>query len=193
MEIPAQLLLFSIPSIVYFIIQIKRGEKKGSVLKNLGLSGSNNRFYMEGILVAIAVGVPMWLVLRMIPSEVFENPMVSISIYEELLLSLSSFLYALFREVFYVALGEEILFRGLLGGYFERRFGFMKGNTVQVFIFLLPHLLLLYVSVSFSVVVVVQFFAGWIFGWLRLRSGSIFPSWLSHSIVNVLGALSTMM
>jgi len=129
----------------------------------------------------------------MIPSEVFENPMVSISIYEELLLSLSSFLYALFREVFYVALGEEILFRGLLGGYFERRFGFMKGNTVQVFIFLLPHLLLLYVSVSFSVVVVVQFFAGWIFGWLRLRSGSIFPSWLSHSIVNVLGALSTMM
>jgi len=193
MEIPAQLLLFSIPSIVYFIIQIRRGEKKGSVLKNLGLSGSNNRFYMEGILVAIAVGVPMWLVLRMIPSEVFENPMVSISIYEELLLSLSSFLYALFREVFYVALGEEILFRGLLGGYFERRFGFMKGNTVQVFIFLLPHLLLLYVSVSFSVVVVVQFFAGWIFGWLRLRSGSIFPSWLSHSIVNVLGALSTMM
>lgn len=193
MEIPAQLLLFSIPSIVYFIIQIRRGEKKGSVLKNLGLSGSNNRFYMEGILVAIAVGVPMWLVLRMIPSEVFENPMVSISIYEELLLSLSSFLYALFREVFYVALSEEILFRGLLGGYFERRFGFMKGNTVQVFIFLLPHLLLLYVSVSFSVVVVVQFFAGWIFGWLRLRSGSIFPSWLSHSIVNVLGALSTMM
>jgi len=63
MEIPAQLLLFSIPSIVYFIIQIRRGEKKGSVLKNLGLSGSNNRFYMEGILVAIAVGVPMWLVL----------------------------------------------------------------------------------------------------------------------------------
>jgi len=54
-------------------------------------------------------------------------------------------MFALLREAFYVALGEEVFFRGLLGGYLERRFGFMKGNTMQAFVFLLPHLLLLLV------------------------------------------------
>ena len=192
MEIPAQLILFSIPAIAYFIIQIRRGEKRSKVVKNLGLSGCAHRFYLEGLVVAIVIGVPMWLVLQRIPSEVFENQMVSISIYEGMSLGLSSFFYVLFREVFYVALGEEILFRGLLGGYFVRRFGFKMGNILQAFVFLVPHLLLLYVSISFSVVVVAQFFAGWIFGWLRSRSGSIFPSWLAHSLVNTLGALLTM-
>ena len=134
----------------------------------------------------------MWLVLNSIPVEVLENPMVSVSIYDGLSLSLSSLLYVFFREAFYVALGEEIFFRGLLGGYLERRFGFKTGNMMQAFVFLIPHLLLLYVSFSFSIVVFVQFFAGWILGWLRSRSGSIFPSWLSHSLANVLGALLTM-
>ena len=118
--------------------------------------------------------------------------MVSVSVYAGWSLSLSSFVYALLREAFYVALGEEILFRGLLGGFLERRFGFMKGNTMQAFVFLIPHLLLLLVSLSFWVVVVVQFLAGWIMGWLRSRSGSILPGWLAHSLVNALGALSTM-
>jgi len=192
LDVPAQLILFSIPSLIYFTSQIRRGEKWRSVLKNLGLKECNGAFYLEGVGVAAAVGGLMLLVLRMVPSSVLESPMVSVSVYAGWPLSLSSFTYALLREAFYVALGEEILFRGLLGGYLERRFGFMKGNTMQAFIFLLPHLLLLLVSVSFWVVVVVQFLAGWILGWLRFRSGSILPGWLVHSLMNVLGALSTM-
>jgi len=128
----------------------------------------------------------------MVPSSVLESPMVSISVYAGWSLSLSSFMFALLREAFYVALGEEFFFRGLLGGYLERRFGFMKGNTIQAFIFLLPHLLLLLVSLSFWVVVVVQFLAGWVLGWLRSRSGSIMPGWIGHSLANALGALVTM-
>jgi len=192
LDVPAQLILFSIPSLIYFTSQIRRGEKWRSVLKNLGLNGCNGAFYLAGVGVAVAVGGLMLLVLRMVPSSVLESPMVSVSVYAGWPLSLSSFMYALLREAFYVTLGEEILFRGLLGGYLERRFGFMKGNTVQAFIFLLPHLLLLLVSLSFWAVVVVQFLAGWVMGWLRSRSGSILPSWLTHSLMNVLGALSTM-
>jgi membrane protease YdiL (CAAX protease family) len=192
MEIPAQLIFFSIPAILFFIIQIRRGEKKRDVLSKLGLSGCNNRFYMEGFFVALIVGSTMWFVLRIIPPEIFENPMVSISIYQGMSLSPSSIFFTLNREIFYVTLGEEILFRGLISGYFVRRFGFRKGNSLHAFVFLLPHLLLLYVSVSFSTVVVVQFIAGWIFGWLRFRSGSIFPGWLSHSLANVLSALFAM-
>jgi membrane protease YdiL (CAAX protease family) len=192
LDVPAQLILFSIPSLIYFTIQTRRGEKWRSVLKNLGLNGCNRAFYLEGVGVTVAVGGLMLLALRMVPSSVLESPMVSVSVYAGWPLSLSSFMYALLREAFYVTLGEEILFRGLLGGYLERRFGFMKGNTVQAFIFLLPHLLLLLVSLSFWAVVVVQFLAGWVMGWLRSRSGSILPSWLTHSLMNVLGALSTM-
>jgi membrane protease YdiL (CAAX protease family) len=101
-------------------------------------------------------------------------------------------MFALLREAFYVALGEEVFFRGMLGGWLVRRFGFMKGNTMQALVFLLPHLLLLLVSLSFWVVVVAQFLAGWAVGWLRSRSDSIFPGWLAHSLMNALGALSTM-
>jgi membrane protease YdiL (CAAX protease family) len=134
----------------------------------------------------------MWLVLRMVPSSVLESSMVSVSAYAGWSLSLSSFIYAFLREAIYVALGEEVFFRGMLGGWLVRRFGFMKGNTMQALVFLLPHLLLLLVSLSFWVVVVVQFLTGWVVGWLCSRSGSIFPGWLAHSLMNALGALSTM-
>jgi membrane protease YdiL (CAAX protease family) len=192
MDIPAQLLIFSIPSIIYFIFQIRRGEKWRSVLNTLGLKGCKVTFYLEGVGIAIAAGGLMRLVLRMVPSSVLESPMVSVSVYAGWSLTLWSFMFALLREAFYVALGEEVFFRGMLGGWLMRRFGFMKGNTVQALVFLLPHLLLLLVSLSFWVVVVVQFLAGWAIGWLRYRSGSIFPGWLAHSLMNALGALSTM-
>jgi membrane protease YdiL (CAAX protease family) len=191
MDIPAQLILFSIPSLIYYTVQRRRGEK-WSVLKNLGLKRCDGTFYLESVGVAVAIGGLIWLALRMVPSSVLESPMVSISVYAGWSLSLSSFMFALLREAFYVALGEELFFRGLLGGYLERRFGFMKGNTIQAFIFLLPHLLLLLVSLSFWVVVVVQFLAGWVLGWLRSRSGSIMPGWIGHSLANALGALVTM-
>ena len=192
MDIPAQLLLFSIPSIIYFIFQIRRREKWKSAVKNLGLKECKSTFYLEGVGIAFAAGVLMWLVLRMVPSSVLESPMVSVSVYAGWSLTLWSFMFALLREAFYVALGEEVFFRGMLGGWLVRRFGFMKGNAVQALVFLLPHLLLLLVSLSFWIVVVVQFIAGWTMGWLRSRSGSIFPGWLAHSLMNALGALSTM-
>jgi membrane protease YdiL (CAAX protease family) len=192
LDIPAQLILFSIPSIIYFTVQRRRGEKWKRVLEKLGLKRCKSTYFLEGLGVVVAVGGLMWLVLRVVPSSILESPKVSTSVYAGLSLSLSSFMFALLREAFYVALGEEIFFRGLLGGCLEQRFGFMKGNTIQALIFLLPHLLLLLVSLSLWVVVVVQFLAGWVLGWLRSRSGSILPGWLAHSLMNALGALLTM-
>lgn len=192
MDIPAQLILFSIPSLIYFIVQRRRGEKWRSVLENLGLKGCKGTYFLEGLGVVVAFGGLMWLVLRVVPYNLLESPKVSTSVYTGWSLSMSSFMFVLLREAFYVALGEEVFFRGLLGGWLEQRFGFMKGNTMQAFVFLLPHLLLLLVSLSFWVVVVVQFLAGWVMGWLRSRSGSIMPGWLAHSLMNALGALLTM-
>jgi membrane protease YdiL (CAAX protease family) len=192
LDIPAQLILFSIPSLVYFAVQRRRGENWTSVLENLGLKGCKGTYFLQGLGVAVAVGGLLWLTLRIVPSGLLESPMVSTSVYTGWSLSLSSFMFALLREAFYVALGEEVFFRGLLGGWLEQRYGFVKGNTMQALVFVLPHSLLLLVSMSFWAVVAVQFLAGWAIGWLRSRSGSIMPGWLGHSLMNALGALLTM-
>jgi len=192
LDIPAQLILFSIPSIIYFTIQRRRGEKWRSVLEKLGLNGCRGTFFLEGLVITFAIGGLFRLVLPVVPSSILESPEVSTSVYTGLSLSLSSFIFVLLREAFYVTLGEEIFFRGLLTGWLEQHLGFVKGNTTQAFFFLLPHLLLLLVSLSLWVVIIVQFLAGWAMGWLRSRSGSILPGWLAHSLMNALGALLVM-
>jgi hypothetical protein len=96
------------------------------------------------------------------------------------------------REAIYVALGEEILFRGLLGGWLIRRLGFAIGNTIQAFVFIIPHLLLLLVSPTLWPVIIIQLMAAWLFGWLRYRSNSILPGWFAHSLANAFGALAAM-
>ena len=143
--------------------------------------------------MALVTGVLMIFVMRMIPDGVLDNPMVSTSIYAAWSPSILSFIYAWVREAFYITLGEEVFFRGLLGGWLERRFGFRVGNAVQAVVFILPHLLLLMISTSFWLVIIVQFIAGWVLGWLRSSSGSILPGWVAHSLINAIGALSSML
>ncbi len=82
--------------------------------------------------------------------------------------------------------GEEILFRGLIGGVLIRRLGFWVGNTAQAVVFLLPHALLLAVDPRIWPILPVQFLAGWMLGWLRHRSGSVLPGALVHAAVNLL-------
>ena len=192
MEIPAQLILLSIPSLVYLLIKSRRGENWRNILVDLGWTRSENIVFLQGIGLALVTGVLMIFVMRMIPEGVLDNPMISTSIYAGWSPNMLSFIYAWIREAFYIALGEEVFFRGLLGGWLERCFGFRVGNAVQAVVFLLPHLLLLMVSTSFWLVVVVQFIAGWVLGWLRSSSGSILPGWLAHSLMNAIGAISAM-
>jgi membrane protease YdiL (CAAX protease family) len=73
------------------------------------------------------------------------------------------------------ALGEEVFFRGLVGGVFVCRLGFYGGNTLQAIVFLVPHAALLLIDVRLWPILPVQFAAGWLLGWLRTTSGSILP------------------
>jgi uncharacterized protein len=88
-----------------------------------------------------------------------------------------------------LAVAEEILFRGLLGGIFMRRYGFLAGNALQTSLFFTPHLLLLFVSRALWPILPVQLASGWLLGWLRWRSGSIGPSSLAHVAANILAPL----
>lgn len=83
------------------------------------------------------------------------------------------------------AVGEEIFFRGFLGGLFLRRWGLWGGNTLQAALFLVPHLVLLSVDVHLWPILPVQFLSGWILGAVRYRSGSIIECSILHAAVNV--------
>ena len=72
------------------------------------------------------------------PEEILRSPDVAVSQYEDLSLGTSSALLVLLRETFYVALGEEIFFRRLLGGVLFRRVGFAPGNVLRAALLLLP-------------------------------------------------------
>ena len=192
MNIPLQLIILSIPSIIYIAVQRRRGKKWGEVMGDIGWQSCELKYYLWGIGIAILLGGLSWLALRFVPLYVLQDPNVNVSKYTEWTPSVATFLLVWLKEAIYVALGEEIFFRGFLGSWLIRRFGFARGNIAQALIFLLPHLLLLLISIHFWPVILVQLLAGWLIGWLRYHSDSILPGWLAHSLNNVFGALMAM-
>jgi membrane protease YdiL (CAAX protease family) len=192
MDLPLQPILFSIPSLIYIIVCRRHGEKWNEIFEKIGWKSSRPIYFVGSLGVMIIVGGLGWLAFRAVPSEVLKDPNINVSDYAGLTLSVTSFLLVLLREAIYVALGEEVFFRGFLEGWLVRRLGFAMGNTIQTVVFILPHLLLLLVSLSLWPIIIVQFIAGWLIGWVRYRSNSILPGWVAHSLTNAFGALSVM-
>jgi len=192
MEIPLQLVILTIPSLIYVIVQRWRGQKWKEAFHRVGWKGCPPLYFAWSLGVFLVLAGVAWLAFRLVSPGVLQNPKISTSYYTGWTKSAGSFLRALLREAIYVALGEEIFFRGLLGGWLMRRLGFVIGNTMQSLLFLLPHLLLFTVSMALWPILLVQWLAGWLQGWLRYRSDSILPGWLVHSLANAFGALSAM-
>lgn len=191
MEFPIQLVVLSIPSL--FLVAIYRWRVRASwrdSFSKVGWRGSKPIYYLWSLGVLLVIGMLAWLALLIIPPELFQGEHVSVSSYAGTPRTLTGFLTIFLYEAIYVALGEEIFFRGWLGGWLNRRLGFIPGNTIQSFVFLLPHLMLLTISMRFWPILIPQFVAGWLQGWLRFKSDSILPSWLSHTLSNTLSAFS---
>ena len=191
MELPLQLIVFSIPSIILVAIYRWRvGESWRDAFSKVGWQGSKPIYYLWGLLFLCVIGGLAWATMKFIPESLFHSENVNISNYADVPRTLKGFLSIFLYEAFYIALGEEIFFRGWLGGWLNRRLGFPVGNLIQSSCFLLPHLMLLTVSLEFWPILIPQFAAGWLQGWLRYKSGSILPSWLLHSLSNALSAFS---
>jgi uncharacterized protein len=188
--IPLQLFLLSLPSIIYIIVLRRRAASWREAFSRVGWVGGPPVWYLWALGATLILGLLGFFAFQQIPPEILDHPNLAASQYAGLTLGLSAILIILVREAFYVALGEEVFFRGFLGGWLFRRLGFRVGNLIQAVIFLLPHLLLLMVSIELWIILPVQFLAGWVYGWLRYRSGSILPGWLSHTLINVSGALA---
>jgi len=192
MNIPLQLIVLGLPSLIYIAVHRRSGEKWGKVFGKVGWQGCPLVYFLWGLGVMVLAGGLSWLAFQFVPQDILEDSNVNTSEYAEWTPSVATFLLVWLREAIYIALGEEIFFRGFLGGWLMRRFGFAIGNATQALIFLLPHLFLLLVSLNLWPIILVQLLAGWLLGWLRYQSNSILPGWLAHSLANAFGALAAM-
>lgn len=95
-------------------------------------------------------------------------------------------LYGLIKTGF----AEEFLFRGLIAGSLSRRLPILWANLLQATIFLLPHLVLLFIMPEVAALLAIVFAGALYAGWLRIKSDSIIGPWLLHGAANVATALS---
>ncbi len=80
---------------------------------------------------------------------------------------------------------EEFLFRGMIAGSLSRRLTIFWANLWQSVIFLLPHLLILFVMPELWWILFPIFAGSLLAGWVRIKSGSFVGPWIIHASVNI--------
>lgn len=163
-----EFVLFCVPTLIYLAVQTRRKVRSfSSARAQAGLTAGTPASYAWALLLLIPLVLTGWLALTVIPSGVLAMPGVTT-------MQVTSVGIAV--GVVLRAVGEEVLFRGLLGGVLVRRLGFGGGNLLQALQFLVPHLALLLVDPRMWPIIPVQFAAGRLLGWLRHGAGSIVPA-----------------
>lgn len=154
--------------------------------------GPLQRVSQKQLGIALACWVAVSLASLRIASSVWGALATSRFIGAGLLALVPILLYAFIQT----GLAEELFFRGFLAKRLCASFGFSLGNVIQAIVFALLHLLLFinYLPVlSLIAITVLSGINGWIMGWLNEQAagGSVLPSWMLHSLANLLLALGT--
>lgn len=189
MDIPIQIFVYLAIIAIYYIRKHKKGQNFKASSALIGLSFSSIKYYGFGILISALSLIIAWLIFKYLP---IDNEALQSTIFKGNQIEILSFkiIFILFlKQLLFIAFGEEVLFRGLLGGVLFNKYNYLKANLLQSIIFVIPHTLLLLFSFSFLPFILLQFISGWLLGWLRYKSQSIFPSTLSHSITNTISIL----
>src|SRR5579875_2015676 len=153
-----ELLLFSVPSLLYRAQLRRRGRSRAAASAAVGLRPGRARDYgLALVVLAITAGLG-YAALRLIPAGQLSRHGVTVG---------AAHTATGYLGIALLALAEEMLFRGFIAGMLIRRYGFRAGNLAQAGIFLAPHCLLLLASARLWPILPVQFVAGWLLGWLR--------------------------
>ena len=182
------LLLGGAPFLGYFIYQRWRHQRTfAEVAKRAGLQLGAPRylvyslvFGLSGVVVLLVWSPPLDLLVRQGSAQ---RQFVGLGF------GMPAIARAFLNGVVQTAFAEELLFRGLIAGSLSRRLPFVWANVLQAFIFLLPHLLILLVASELWPILPLVFVGALLFGWVRIKSGSILGSWLMHACGNVTMAL----
>ncbi|MBV9616541.1 MAG: CPBP family intramembrane metalloprotease [Ktedonobacteraceae bacterium] len=192
MNINLTILLWALPSFITLGVLRRRKLSTKEIFSLLGWRMSPLRYYLVGVALALIIGGLAALTFWLFARDLLLHPAVGTTqaMYAHLTLSPATILFIFVSEAVFSTLGEELFFRGLLGGWLMKQCGFFVGNSIQALLFVLPHLLLiLLASPRYWLVLPFDLLAGWALGWLRFRSGSIWPGWLSHTLVNTMSDL----
>jgi len=184
------LLVFAgLPFFAYFVYQKWRHKRAfGEILRRAGLQLGAGRYLAYSAAFACA-GVAI-LVLWPPPLDPLvrkgspQRPFVGLG------LGGPAVLMALLYGVVQTGFPEELLFRGLIAGSLSRRLPLLWANLGQALIFFIPHLLVLTVMPEMWGILPIIFAVALFCGWVRIKSGSIFGSWLLHASGNVAMCLS---
>ncbi|MBR3334412.1 MAG: CPBP family intramembrane metalloprotease [Clostridia bacterium] len=187
-----QVALFSfVPLIVWFIT----ARRKESFFLWIGFSrpvcGHSGKMILLTVIAALGYISAMTICIKLLPEGV--TTAGSQFAGQSLSALLSVFFYAVLRT----ALSEEILFRGFILKRIQNRYGFTAGNMVQALLFGLLHGVPFGIATksaaAFPLLTLMPGLLGWYQGRLNKKScgGSILPSWLLHSCMNLItGILS---
>ena len=179
------LLVFAgLPFFAYFVYQKWRHKRPfGEILRRAGLQLGAGRYlaYSAALACAGVAIIVLWpppldpLVRKGSP----QRPFVGLG------LGGPAVLMALLYGVVQTGFSEELLFRGLIAGSLSRRLPLLWANLGQALIFFIPHLLVLTVMPEMWGILPIIFAVALFCGWVRIKSGSIFGSWLLHACGNV--------
>ena len=177
----AEFIVLSLPTVVYLIVQSRGPDKTlRSAMSRAGIGWGSAAAYAWALALLVPLMLTGWLAIELVPPDIRQAPGVSVA----QVASVGAALGVALR-----AFGEEIFFRGLLGGVLMRRLGFGWGNLLQAVLFLIPHLVLLTADLRTWPVLPVQFAAGWLLGWLRDKTATLVPGGMIHTVVNIAAGL----
>lgn len=184
MYIPAQIIIYLVILLLFIYLKRRKNTSWNTIYRLIGITNTATRFYYYGLLVTILIAGISWGIFKIYPIDIqllkattFNNSGIKEVTY-------ATIITIFFKELIFTSIGEEILFRGIVAGYFFQRFKFIKANLIQSLLFLAPHLPLVYLSMDFSPFIGIITSLGWLLGWLRFKSKSIFPGIIVHSLIN---------
>ena len=184
MNINGLLIIWIIPSIIYYFINKKRGTEKRIILNNLGIKWGNLQYAILGLFLGtMGVVLTVYLINKNIFPDFVNNYNLNNST-DNLPKNIKTFLLIFVIVGLSTAIGEEVFFRGFLGGIFIRKWNFIRGNILQSIIFSFFHIIpIAFINpklILFSFLY--SFSSGFVLGILYYKSKSVLPSILAHSI-----------
>lgn len=186
-----QLAFFAILPFLWWLLTAR---EKESFFKWIGLKKPVTKASIRKLIVLVLIVFVAYGVLSMqIISRIETDNMATNQFYKQGWAALPAII---FYAVIQTGLSEEIFFRGFLGKRLISKCGFAIGNTVQALVFGLLHGLPIglasgniWAAISLTLLPGAM---GWFQGWMNEKrfSGSILPSWMLHSLMNIVSALS---
>lgn len=182
------LILGGIPLLVFYIWQKRRGRSNAAVLDRAGLRRGDWQTIRWCAIVACA-GV---LAIAVVPPPIAAFNRASSP--QRAFIGIGWLWPAVPMAIIYgvakTGLPEELLFRGLIAGSFDRVMPRHVANLAQATVFLIPHLVAAAVAPELAMIVPLVFVGAVFVGWARARSGSIVGPVIIHAALNTAVCLS---